>query len=451
MGHVRRMDLSKFVGSGFTFLQSRLLKIANHDATVHEQDQRHDEQNPTVLSESEKGLLMNLLMQENIILPNSSANPSMPQMHSTKAPDSLRQFVPKKKLIHHDMTEETKLNLAYNHEIFLLGSILSVIDVNHQNYKNQVASVTGGGATTGSSPTVVSATVPTKTILQQCAYTVIPQKTPALLSAREMVCAALHFLCQEYPVQPSRTSNNTVNAATTTIATPVFSLQLPLIHSTSMSSDIERRSYEKTYDWNFVTILPQILLLEHEFYNNAIVQSTRSTDDSNTKQNPLMWLPREFFVPDIKDDQLLRQLYIHGSLPPIASDDTKDNKKNTEKSKSKTPSKATAKTTKSTESTGSTLTKSTQIKRKLPLATPTKNSKSKEEVETDATQRSPSASAIKKIKITLSSKKNSTTPKVTTVSSSSIVPMAPANLDHILAAGTNEMIDENNEEKLHFG
>ncbi len=447
MGRVRIMDISKFVGSGFTFLQSRLLKIADHDATVHAKDQRHDEQKPTVLSESAKGLLMNLLMQENIILPNSSATLSTP-MNSTKAPVSSHQFVSKKKLILPGMTEETKLNLAYNHEISLLGSILCVIDVNHQNYKNQVASVTGGGASTGSSPTIVSGSVPTKAILQQCAYTVIPQKTPALLSAREMVCAALHFLCQEYPVQLSGSSDNTVNATTTT---PPARLQLPLIHSTSMSSDIERRSYEKAYDWNFVTILPQILLLEHEFYNNAIVLSTRTSDDSNPNQNPLMWLPREFFVPVIKDDQLLRQLYIRGSLPPIASDDTKDNKKNSEKSKSKTPSKATAKTAKSTESTGSGVTKSIQIKRKLPSATPTANSKSKVDTEPDTTQRSTSSSVTKKIKITLSSKKNSTAPRVTTGSSSFAVLMPPANLDHIMAAETNEMFDEDNEDKLHFG
>jgi hypothetical protein len=418
------MDVSAFTGSGFTFLQSQLLKFSDKEHDVSDDTTDHPEHEATQVSESATVLLMNLLKQENVNLTNHPRNTLVSRQH----PSPL-----KKKIILPGMTEETKLSLAYDHEISLLGSMLYVIDQNHQNYSKRAASVSGGGIS--SSTAVVSGSVSTKSILQQCAYTVIPQKTPALLSAREMVCAALHFLCQECPIQKSPSLSESIG-----ISTSPISIQLPLIQSTSMSSDIERRSYEKAYDWNFNTILPEILLLEHEFYNNFIIPSER-TSDSGKNQNPLMWLPREFLVPDIKDDQLLRRIYIQGSLPsvPVTNDSKKSNKKIAEKSKSKVPSKNVTPTTKNPNG-GTSVTKSIHIKRKQPSTTPKLSTKLKEYAETDITQGS--GAAVKKIKITMSSSMKSSL-----TSRNSAVPMSPAKLDHVLATEMNQMLDDDGEDE----
>ena len=415
------METSRFTSSGFAFLQSKLLL----DETSTK------EQEPTMLSKPARVLLMNMLKQENVDLTNHPNQLSM-SMKAARA-SAFSQKQSNKKIIVPGMTDETKLSLAYNHEISLLGSLLQVVDQNHQKYHETSKSVTGGSSGFSSSTTIVSGSVSTKVMFQQCAYTVIPQKTPALLSAREMVCAALHFLCQESPIKSSSSSST----HSTAISASLFSIRLPLIQSTSMSSDIERRSYDKAYDWNFTTILPQVLLLEHEFYNNILIPSSNMSENSKN-QNPLMWLPRDFFVPDVKDDQMLRRIYIQGSLPPTTNDGKKEQKKNTEKSKSKTPAKNVTITTKSPPSS-SAARKSIQIKRKLPSTTPKSKTKSKEDAETDATQRS--GTAIKKIKITMSSmKKSSKTPK------DGAVPMPPANLDHLLATETNPMFDDEEED-----
>ena len=464
------MEVSDLVGSGFSFLQSRLSILSENEYDTIDSNDQHLEQQPTVLSESAKGLLMNLLKQENVNLTYHHTYLSI----AKKANDSTKQqqrqqILSKMKIILPGMTDETKLNLAYHHEISLLGSILYIIDQNHQIYNQTAASVTtntgsstGIGSTaavvgTSSSSsstittTIVSGSVSTKSILQQCAYTVIPQKTPALLSAREMVCAALHCLCQEYP-NPTKSSSS-ISLSSTTERTA--RIQLPLIQSTSMSSDIERRSYEKAYDWNFKTILPQILQLEHEFYNNAIIIIPSASTSDNSK-NSLMWLPRELFIPDIKDDELLRRIYIQGSIPSTTNDGTSKKQSTTgskkgllEKSSSKTTSKNLNNTTGNTKSSDkSGVTKSINIKCKQPSLSTTK---SKKNLEVDPTQRS-GHTIKKKIKITLSSNKNSLTHRDDTTTT-----MPPTNRDYIMKAETNPamaatgtMFDEDDEDSVQF-
>jgi hypothetical protein len=436
------MDTSTFTGSGFQFLKSQLLQCSDRTQQVIED---HDDENcsnknntlskenTTYLSKSAADILLNLLKEEKVNLTNDPSNVSA---------SSQQRMFSEKKIVTPDMTDETKQELAYNHEISLMGSLLYVIDQSHQNYRKAVAAAaattTAGsvsGSTGGDHISSRSAAVSTKSMLQQCAYTVIPQKTPALLSAREMVCAALHFLCQESPI-PSSSSSEEDDTSALPLASPIR-IQLPLIQSTSMPSDLERRSYEKAYDWNFIDILPQILMLENEFYSNFMVPSV-SFSDSSTNQNILMWLPREFFMPDIKDDQMLRQIYIQGSIP---SEETSDGKStDTKKIKRAFPSKNVTPTAKSSSAGGSMMVQSIQMKRKQPSTTPLSTKEtSVENTEREMTQKQ-SGTVIRKIKITLSSsKKKPSTPMENTL------PMPPAHQDGMVATGTNQMLDANDD------
>ena len=65
------MEVSKFAGSGFSFLQSRLSKVSDEaqETMADTPDQIHEPQR-SILSETAKVLLTNLLKQENVNLTN---------------------------------------------------------------------------------------------------------------------------------------------------------------------------------------------------------------------------------------------------------------------------------------------------------------------------------------------------------------------------------------------
>lgn len=237
---VEEEGFSASSGSGFGYLQSQLLSSSE-------------------MSGRAKRILVDLLDEENVKLKGS--------------PPKIKKRKQKKKLVttvlDSSMSELTILDLAAAGEISLLGSLLSVIED-----ANGVA-------------------VASKTLLQTCALAVNPAKTPGLLDAREMIMAALHLLSQEYYHDSS--SYSVEDDSDSPDDFPV----LPLIRPLSITGDLERRSYEKCYDWMLADILPQVAALEEGFYNAG---------------NDYKWLPREKFLPAIKDADTQRQLLLRGRI-----------------------------------------------------------------------------------------------------------------------------------------
>jgi hypothetical protein len=389
------MDTSNFVGTGFAYLQSKLLKPISSKSNKSVDEQSNNETGSSCssslvpdgpnLSENAKRILMQLLQQEKVQLNNYRKNSVSSILISdfVKSTDTSQHQL-SKQIVTLDMSDDMILDLAYNQDISLLGSILSVIDQYPNVNLSTTSSATSGGG--GATSTSVSSNY----ILQRCALTVIPQKTPGLLSAKEMIYAALHFLCQEYPPSTKKGTDSDITSIT---------VQLPLIQSTSMSNDIERRSYEKLYDWDLNSILSQIFVLEQYFYNAIHIDYTLllsqpsstspTTLQSETKRkNCLMWLPREMFIPNKIPYELQREILVKGSIPEETKNSITTTSKNTGTSTKNKSKSSIANTNANSSSSG---------KKRKSQSTPTTTS-SKDELESTTSPKP--KMIIKKIKIT---------------------------------------------------
>jgi hypothetical protein len=372
------MDLSSFSGTGFQYLQNQLLQYSTTTLTKNNKNSNYDGANdrPNRLSESAKHILIHLLQQENIQLKSYRCNNRTPATTTTttttanliKTEDGGRisgvmslsttqgSKSNRKVIDPNSMTDEDILDLAYKNETSLFGSMLFVIDEYIQ--KEGRTAITSSSTTT-----TIRIPVATKYILQKCMLTVPPHHTPGLLSARDMILMALHFLCQEYT--PSDTIGCTVNVSSSKddALSPRPILLLPLLYSVSNFGDLERRSYIKALDWDLPTILPQLLVLEQDFYRAIVwngswtgatgaATTTNSnstsgdddvTDDTNTGYTYYHWLPRAKFLPSVTlDDNTRRQVLVHGLANDVPENTTNNNHNIKPKAKARTttPSKS---------------------------------------------------------------------------------------------------------------
>jgi hypothetical protein len=377
------VDASRFVGAGFLYVQTQLTDNSKHDRNKYNATNTHtqkptqdDDDNSNPLSESAKSILEKLLTQQHHHPISLQQQPHRSTKNVSTQPQ--QETSSSKVIISSNMSDDTKLELAYNQELSLLGSILYAIE----QYQTSVAgegqssnTASNNSTHTTSSSCSSRTSVPTKYILQQCAYTVIPQKTPAVLSSLEVICAALHFLCQRSSITTTTTSTVQPQVRGPTPSNQLAVL-LPILYSTSMSSDIEKRTYDKVYDWNLSTLLPDILVLEDQFYNayNSIPQYPSSTKPQpqqsapllQLQTHPLLWLPRELFVPDVSymTVETQQKIYRHGTLPTVVQREIRND--STIKQR-----RGTKKTMTSTAGTGSTPTTGIQIKRKQSSTTTT--------------------------------------------------------------------------------
>lgn len=230
-------------GSGFSYLQSQLLA--------------------SDMSGPAKRILVDILKDGKVELKGTPP----PKKRYGKKVSSLCTTV----LDSSSMNDSTVLRLAGEGQISFLGSLLTVIE-------------RGGHAP-----------VTSKYLVQTCALTVNPAKTPGKLDAREMVLAALHFLTQECD---SSVATVTVVEDDGSILYP--ETIMPLIRPLSITGDLERRSYEKSYVWSLADIMPQVTALEEHFYEGG---------------HEYRWLPREKFLPATQDVEARRQFLLKGHMP----------------------------------------------------------------------------------------------------------------------------------------
>ena len=164
-----------------------------------------------------------------------------------------------RKPIDTNMSDERILQLAQEGELSFLASLLRIIE-------DESGSVT------------------TKFLIKACCLSVEPGKVPAYCDAKEMVMTALHFISQSFEGDQD------------------YFPKLPLIRPVSASADIEKRAYCKDGDWKLQDVLPQVLHLEHVFYESC---------------DSYKWLAREHCVPQLTTGRNL--LLLKGSPPAFCT------------------------------------------------------------------------------------------------------------------------------------
>ena len=201
-------------------------------------------ENSPSLSQDAKTLLSNLLVQHNVQLSDTTiASQLLPP--------------PKKRLkkmivVDKNATDETTLQMAAADQLSFLGSLLAV------------AQEQSGAAVT------------TRTFITACSLAVPPTAVPAVMGAKEIVLAALHFLSSTPPVN----STATATANSTGSASPCQ--VLPLLQATQLLPDLEKRSYRKAHDWNLPDIEAFVLELDDLFLHSC---------------HDYAWLGREHLLP----------------------------------------------------------------------------------------------------------------------------------------------------------
>jgi hypothetical protein len=213
------------LGAGFDFLQQQLLLSGNEDDRL-------------LPDEASRELLRGLLKEHDVPRDGEDA----PRCRAWKKVKTSDKSL---KTVDATLSDETILQLARQvpSQMSLLASILLVLDNSSR------------------SGTVVSA----RSFLKTCALTVRPGLVPAHMDAKEMILAALHFLC----------------GLKTTFPTEMY--RPPWIRPVQSVSDLDKRVYEKVGDWTLEQILPSVARLEEEvFYASG---------------SDLKWMPRCRFGP----------------------------------------------------------------------------------------------------------------------------------------------------------
>jgi hypothetical protein len=221
-------------GSGFEYLHSRLYS------------------NDT--SEQAKRIIVDLLSEVHVDL-SRSWRKSL-KMRARDEVSSLSTAVLDSK-----MSDATVLQLVSRGEISLFCTVLSVFE---------------NASTSG---------VSAKHVLQTCVLAVSPSLAPGLMDAREIILAVLHFLSQSWSPSDLERRAHDLDGL------------LPLLRPLSNASDLERRSYEKSYDWVLSDIAERVSSLEWCFFSCG---------------GNLKWLPRETFLPVTQDAKAQYQIMLRG-------------------------------------------------------------------------------------------------------------------------------------------
>jgi hypothetical protein len=227
-------DSGALNGSGFMYLHSRL----------HSND----------ASEQAKRIIVDLLSEVHVDLSRFGR-----QSLKTRAWDEVSAF--STAVLGSKMSDATALQLVSRGEISLFCTVLSVIE---------------NASTSG---------VSAKHVLQTCVLAVSPSLAPGLMDAREIILAVLHFLSQSWsPSDLDRRAHGLDGL-------------LPLLRPLSNASDLERRSYEKSYDWILSDIAERVSSLEWCFFSCG---------------ENLKWLPREKFLPVMQDAKAQYEIMLRG-------------------------------------------------------------------------------------------------------------------------------------------
>lgn len=142
---------------------------------------------------------------------------------------------------------------------------------------------------------MISNDVTAKAIIRNCALSVNPCTTPGALDAKEMVLAALQFLCSDAQLR-----TNCGPTTTTSTTDQDIMITLPLLEATNPNDDADKRTYHKVGDWTWT-----------DFKTEAFGELQLLFDSSPIR--------REAFVPRFLSDRDEIPLLQRGLIPPSAA------------------------------------------------------------------------------------------------------------------------------------
>jgi len=174
----------------------------------------------TSMSSSAKSLLRNLLRENDIEV---TGREDEEDDVLTEVPMRAKTI----KTVDETMSDETILQLAQKGQLCFLGSLLKVVDESQGS-------------------------VSTRHCIKKCCLAIPPGKVPALMDAKEMVMAGLHFLSSEIDMDGTDSLPS-----------------LPLIRPVQMIGDLEKRFYEKVGDWKLQDVMDKVSALENIFLSDC--------------------------------------------------------------------------------------------------------------------------------------------------------------------------------------
>jgi hypothetical protein len=192
--------------------------------------------------------------------------------HSKSSSSSSRDGARRKQVVTSSMNEDEILHLVAQSRASLLGSICFLFD-------DHDAAVAG--------PKAVGA-VSAMQVVKQCGLVVDPLHSPGRMDARDVVLAALFFLC----------------------GTSYLKIKADAGTKTNTSGDLLKLSYEKAYDWKWEEVKDKVMGdLEDAFYQ----------DDPSRYD----LLSRKRFLPAFDSDSVPSDarfnLVLKGVVPPTAT------------------------------------------------------------------------------------------------------------------------------------
>ena len=224
---------------------------------------------PSMSSEAQS-LLKQLIQEQGMTFPDITQGTSQLPPPFTRIQNPFATRVTK--LIDKTMSDETVLLLAKTHQISFLGSLLKVV---HK-----------------------AESVSTRHCIKQVALAVPPSYVPAHMDAKEMVMAALHFLSS----QPQTALENTREEYSSSSPRAFKRMLLPLLKPLGNVGDLEKRCYEKAFEWNLDDIMEEVADLERVFFSNS---------------TEYKWMARGKLCPRLGDAEDL--LFLKGNPPTSAA------------------------------------------------------------------------------------------------------------------------------------
>jgi hypothetical protein len=216
------------------------------------------------------------------------------------------------------------LQVSLRHGFLLMGSILNCLELEELRARKHLPA---------ESPALSMLPVSAQTIIQCCLLIVPPSHVPAGMDGKDMILAALQFLC----ASPSTSTDNCRNSISMSTATDFDSISeyrndllglLPLVRHTASStaivapavSEMEEQFYVKTSSWTYRQLVTSGIVdqLEELFLGSlplpfsqvqksplmarrqpsGFAVNNAAAADGSTKN--MWWIGRGYFLPGLR-------------------------------------------------------------------------------------------------------------------------------------------------------
>jgi hypothetical protein len=169
----------------------------------------------------------------------------------------------KRVVVTSSMRDDGILDLVAQSKASLLGSICFLFCNSNTEVNNKdVTGAAGDVRSKSGAGTIAGVALSAMQVVKQCGLAVDPLHSPGRMDARDVVLAALYFLCETSYLKRTG-AVTTINTTTTTTAATSSTA------TTSTAADLLKQSYEKAYDWQWAEVQDDAMgELEEAFYRD---------------------------------------------------------------------------------------------------------------------------------------------------------------------------------------